>query len=85
MTETSRKYRRFEGVVVSAGKMAKTIVVQVDRSKVHAKYGKRFTVSKNFKVHDELGEAKMGDKVVFEERRPLSRDKRSILVSIIKK
>ena len=85
MTETSRKYRRFEGVVVSAGKMAKTIVVQVDRSKVHAKYGKRFTVSKNFKVHDELGEAKMGDKVVFEECRPLSRDKRSILVSIIKK
>ena len=50
MTETLRKYRRFEGVVVSAGKMAKTIVVQVDRSKVHAKYGKRFTLSKNFKI-----------------------------------
>ena len=84
MQTTERKYRTFEGVVVS-NKMAKTIVVQVDREKVHAKYGKRFTVSKNFKVHDEKNEAKIGDKVVFEECRPLSRDKRSRLVSIIVK
>lgn len=67
--------RRLEGVVVST-KMAKTAVVRVDRRIPHPKYGKYFTRSTKFKVHDETGKAKMGDLVVFEECRPLSRDKR---------
>ena len=67
--------RRLEGVVVSC-KMQKTIVVSVDRVKMHPKYKKRYTVSKTYKVHDEKGIAKVGDKVVFVECRPLSKDKR---------
>ena len=67
--------RRFNGVVVS-DKMDKTIIVRIDRVKIHPKYKKRYTVSKRYKVHDEKNKFKEGDKVVFVECRPLSRDKR---------
>ena len=67
--------KRFNGVVVS-DKMDKTIVVRVNSVKVHPKYKKRYTVSKKYKVHDELNKFKEGDKVVFVECRPLSKNKR---------
>ena len=67
--------RKFHGVVIS-GKMGKTIVVRIDRVKVHPKYKKRYTVSKKYKVHDEKNQFKEGDKVTFAECRPLSKDKR---------
>jgi len=67
--------RAFTGVVVS-DKMDKTIVVKIDRTKIHPKYKKRYTVSKKYKVHDEKNEHKIGDKVNFVECRPLSKDKR---------
>lgn len=67
--------RKFSGVVVS-DKMEKTIVVSVERVKKDAKYGKRYILSDKYKVHDEKGQFKEGDKVSFVECRPLSRDKR---------
>ncbi len=67
--------RKFQGMVVS-DKMEKTLVVRVDRVKKHPKYKKRYTVSKKYKVHDEKRRFKQGDKVVFTECRPLSRDKK---------
>ncbi len=67
--------RKFQGVVVS-DKNEKTILVKVDRVKTHSKYKKRYTVSKKYKVHDEKGQFKEGDQVVFVECRPLSKDKR---------
>ncbi|MFN3301542.1 MAG: 30S ribosomal protein S17 [Patescibacteria group bacterium] len=76
--------RRFKGVVVS-DKMDKTIVVRVERIKVHPKYKKRYKVHKKFKVHDEKNEAKVNDWVIFEECRPISKEKKWRLVSIIKK
>lgn len=75
MTMQKNNKRELVGLVVS-DKMQKTIVVKVDRVKTHPKYGKQFVVSKRFKVHDEKGEYKTGDKVVFVECRPLSKDKR---------
>ena len=63
------------GKVVS-DKMAKTVVVLVERLKEHPKYHKRYRVSKKYKAHDEKGEYKSGDIVVIEECRPLSADKR---------
>lgn len=77
MTEVSKiiKRRIFEGVVKSA-KMPKTIVVEITEMKKHPKYLKRYLVSKKFKVHDEKGTYKEGDKARFVECRPLSRDKR---------
>lgn len=76
------KRRRLQGIVVS-DKMVKTVVVRVDRMKMHPRYKKRYTVSKNFKAHDENGEYHAGDKVVIEETRPLSKDKRWRVVSKI--
>ena len=67
--------RKFNGIVVS-DKMNKTIVVKVERVKVHTKYKKRYTVSRKYKVHDEKEHFKIGDKVNFIECRPLSKDKR---------
>ena len=74
--------RRFQGIVVS-DKMDKTIVVRTDRVKMHPKYKKRYKVSKKYKVHDDKNEAKIGDKVIFEECRPISREKRWRLVEIV--
>lgn len=67
--------RKFNGVVVG-DKMDKTIVVRIDRSKKNPKYGKRYITSKKYKVHDEKNQYKEGDKVVFVECRPISKDKR---------
>lgn len=85
MTTTfhSNGQRRLQGTVVSA-KMAKTIVVRVDRRVAHPKYGKYYTLSTKLKAHDEAGAAKPGDVVEIEETRPLSKDKRWRYVSTVK-
>lgn len=65
----------FKGTVVSTA-MNKTIVVRVDRVKMHPKYGKQYTVSRRYHVHDEKGLSRVGDQVTFVECRPLSKTKR---------
>jgi small subunit ribosomal protein S17 len=77
-----RKVR--DGVVVS-DKMQKTIVVQVERTVQHPKYRKILRVRKRYKAHDENNESKTGDRVRIEESRPLSRDKRWRLKSILER
>lgn len=67
--------RVYQGEVVSA-KMNKTIVVQIHRTKVNAKYQKQYRASSKFHVHDEKGEYKVGDIVRFVETRPLSKTKK---------
>ncbi len=67
--------RHLMGIVVS-DKMAKTVVVRVERIKKHPKYHKRYKVHKTYKAHDEKKEYKINDKVVIEECRPISKDKR---------
>lgn len=66
--------KRLEGVVIS-DKMEKTVVVTVERVFAHPVYKKRVKVLKRYLVHDELG-VKVGDKVVIEGTRPISRRKR---------
>lgn len=75
--------RALVGIVVS-DKMAKTIVVRVDRTVLHPKYQKRYIKSRRYKVHDENKVAKVGDTVGFVECRPLSRDKRWRLLKVLK-
>lgn len=77
-TDNIIKKRRLKGIVVS-DKMDKTIVVRVDVLKKHSRYHKYFTVSKNFKAHDEENKCKIGDRVIIEECRPLSKEKRWIV------
>ena len=67
--------KQITGVVVS-NKMQKTVVVKVERIKEHPKYKKRYKVHKKYKAHDEKGECKAGDKVIIEECRPMSKEKR---------
>jgi small subunit ribosomal protein S17 len=63
------------GVVVS-DKMDKTVVVKVDRLKMHPKYKKKYKVSKKYKAHDGENKFKVGDKVEIIEVRPISKDKK---------
>lgn len=82
MERNARKVYR--GTVVS-DKMDKTITVMVETKKTHTLYGKRVKYSKKFKAHDENNEARIGDKVVIMETRPLSATKRFRLVEIVEK
>ncbi len=76
------KTRRISGTVVS-DKMQKTRVVAVSRLKKHPKYLKYYTVTTKFKAHDEGNVYKTGDKVVMEETRPMSREKRWKIVGYV--
>jgi small subunit ribosomal protein S17 len=78
--KTETKKRKLTGVVVG-DKMSKTRVVAVMRFKRHPKYLKYYKVTMKFKAHDEKNEFKAGDKVVIEETRPLSREKRWKIMS----
>ena len=73
-----------QGVVVS-DKMAKTIVVEVETHKRHAKYQKRVKYSNKYYAHDEKELAHVGDTVTIMACRPLSALKRFRLVSVDKK
>jgi small subunit ribosomal protein S17 len=72
------------GEVIS-NKMAKTIIVRVERRFAHPKYKKVVTGYKKFYAHDEKSEAKVGDRVRIEETRPLSKTKRWRLVEVVAK
>lgn len=63
------------GKVIS-NKMQKTVVVEVERLKEHPKYKRRYRLHKKYKAHDEKGEYKVGDRVIIEECRPISKEKR---------
>ena len=71
--------RILEGVVVS-DKMTKTVVVQVLRLRQHPIYKKFYKVTKRFKAHDEQGQYHVGDHVFIQESRPLSREKRWVVI-----
>lgn len=67
--------KKFDGIVIS-DKMNKTIVVKVNSVKIHPKYKKRYTISKKYNVHDEKNNFKEGDKIMFTECRPISKNKK---------
>lgn len=71
--------KQFVGTIVS-DKMQKTRIVEIERVKVHPKYKKRFRVHKRFKAHDEKEEYHTGDHVVIQESRPLSKEKRWVIL-----
>ena len=82
VTRGVRKQR--VGEVIS-NKMAKTIVVRVERRFAHAQYKKVVTAYKKLYAHDEKAEAKPGDTVRIEETRPLSKLKRWRLVEVVER
>jgi small subunit ribosomal protein S17 len=78
------KHRRFEGIVASKSEQ-KTFHVIVKTVKMHPKYKKQYSVSKKYAVHDEKNEANVGDLVILEECRPISKTKKWRLISVVKK
>ena len=70
--------RQLKGKIIS-NKMEKTLVIRVERIKEHPKYKKRYRTHKNYKAHydPQAGkeEYKVGDKVIIEETKPISKDK----------
>ena len=62
--------------VVTSDKMQKTVVVIVSRKVKDPMYGKFVVKNSKFKAHDEKNEAKVGDKVLLYETKPISKDKK---------
>lgn len=69
------KKRQLIGTIVS-DKMNKTAVVEVEYLKFHPKYKKYYKERKKFKAHNPENRYKEGEKVIIEETRPLSKEKR---------
>ena len=83
--ENKRNERKVrEGIVVS-DKMDKTVVVLEETMRLHKIYKKRVKTSKRYKAHDENNECGVGDRVRIMETRPLSKDKRWRVVTILEK
>ncbi len=79
-----RVKRVLQGRVVS-NKMQKTIVVEIQTRTLHRLYKKYLTRSKKIKAHDETNECGIGDTVRVVECRPLSKEKRWRLLSVVEK
>ena len=84
-SEAARAKRKERVGEVISNKMAKTIVVRVERRFPHAKLRKVMTAYKKLYAHDEKSEAKVGDRVRIEETRPLSKIKRWRLMEIVER
>lgn len=82
---TSRGQRKERLGEVISNKMAKTIIVRVQRRFQHPRYKKVVTSYKKLYAHDEKNEATVGDRVRIEETRPLSKTKRWRLIEVVER
>jgi len=83
--EEARRDRKERVGQVISNRMAKTIVVRVERRFAHPRFKKVVTGYRKFYAHDEKGEAKMGDQVRIQETRPVSKTKRWRLVEVVRR
>ncbi|OQX88394.1 MAG: 30S ribosomal protein S17 [Candidatus Omnitrophica bacterium 4484_70.2] len=83
MKKINTRKKILEGIVVS-DKMQKTVVVKVEKKFPHSLYKKPVKKIKKFKVHDPNQIAKAGDKVRIIESRPYSKEKRFLLLEVLK-
>ena len=74
MTQTAKKHRQLTGKVVS-DKMEKTVTVLVERQMMHPIIGKVVRRTRKYHAHNEGNDAKLGDTVMIEECRPISKTK----------
>ena len=73
---SEQKVKRTKQGMVVSDKMDKTVVVAVEHLRRHRLYGRHVRRTHRFKAHDETNQCKIGDSVIIEEARPMSRDKR---------
>jgi small subunit ribosomal protein S17 len=83
MEETAKKKTRVG--VVASNRMDKTVVVTVERMVAHPKYKKFIRRRNKFSAHDTENQCQVGDRVLIEESRPLSKTKRWVVVAILEK
>lgn len=74
--------RKMIGVITS-NKMQKTVVVEVESVKHHPKYLRTYKIHKKYKAHVESPDYAVGDKVMIEECRPISKDKNWLVIKKI--
>ncbi|TAL49322.1 30S ribosomal protein S17 [Patescibacteria group bacterium] len=79
MAETKTKGKKFSGVVIS-DKMKDTVVVLVRRYVRHPRYGKYIEYRKKYKAHDPGNVRKVGEKVVIQETKPISKHKHFVVI-----
>ena len=84
VTEADKRRKTKIGHVLS-NRMKKTVVVEVEYFIPHRLYSKRVRHLSKFKAHDEENACKIGDEVLIEETRPLSKEKRWKVVKILSK
>ena len=80
----AKSQRQLTGMVVS-DKMEKTVTVLVERQVMHPTIGKVVTRTKKYHAHNEGNDAKMGDRVVIEECRPISKTKAWKVTRLVEK
>ena len=87
MTEnqTSKKNRKRRVGVVTSNKMDKTINVLVERTIIHPLFRKEVRRRKKFMAHDAENQCGIGDRVLIEEHRPISKLKRWCVVEVLEK
>jgi len=83
--ETPRGIRKTKVGMVVSDKMDKTVVVEVKRLVAHPRYHKIIRRRVKIKAHDPQNACQVGDKVLLEETRPISRDKRWRIKQILEK
>ena len=83
--EAAHGFRRKMVGKVIRDKMNKTVVVECINSHRDPLYGKYIRNRTRYKAHDETNQYKIGDEVEIQEHRPISRDKRFIVVRLVKK
>lgn len=76
--------RKFLSGIVVSDKMQKSRVVQVRWASKHQRYTKTIRRAKKFKAHDEKNASRLGDAVKMMESRPLSKDKRWVIIEVLK-
>ncbi len=76
--------QEMEAVVLS-NKMQKTVVVQIKTQIKHPTFKKIYTINKKYKAHDEKSECGIGDRVLIRESRPLSKEKRWVVIKVLEK
>ncbi len=84
MSEQQQTNRTLQGRVIS-DRMDKSITVQVERRVKHPIYGKYIRRSTKVHAHDENNECRIGDTVVVEQCRPLSKTKKWRLVRVVER
>ncbi len=80
---SNEKLRRTVSGKVTSDKSSKTVTVLVDRRVKHPLYGKIISRSKKYRVHDEANEGQVGDIVLIEECRPISKTKSWRVVKVL--